>query len=218
MVMVAGCATTTPAWRARAQQEMRQLAAEPVPTLWPDAFRSMRETFEHGEAIYRVEDNAELADQNYRLALQQGELLRDQLRRYRAQQAEKARLQAEEERQRGELEEQRQQAADAKRRREMMTRERTLSHGGRSAQNEAAGSAVRERPASYSVRRGETLPQIAARPEIYNEAGLWPLIYRANRDQVRDPYQLWPGQVLKIPRTYTREEAVEARRQAGHRP
>ena len=54
------------------------------------------------------------------------------------------------------------------------------------------------------------MPQIAARPEIYNEAGLWPLIYRANRDQVRDPYQLWPGQVLKIPRSYSREEAVEA--------
>ena len=57
-------------------------------------------------------------------------------------------------------------------------------------------------PSTYTVRRGETLPQIAGRTEIYNDATLWPLIYRANRDQIRDPKQLWPGQVLTIPRRY----------------
>ncbi len=67
-------------------------------------------------------------------------------------------------------------------------------------------------PTSYTVRRGETLPQISARTEIYNDSTLWPIIYRANRDQIRDPKRLWPGQVFVIPRNYTRDEAVEARR------
>jgi nucleoid-associated protein YgaU len=67
-------------------------------------------------------------------------------------------------------------------------------------------------PSSYTVRRGETLPQISARTEIYNDSTLWPLIYRANRDQIRDPKRLWPGQVFVIPRNFSRDEAVEARK------
>ena len=67
-------------------------------------------------------------------------------------------------------------------------------------------------PTSYTVRRGETLPQISARTEIYNDSTLWPIIYRANRDQIRDPKRLWPGQVFVIPRNFTRAEADEARR------
>jgi len=71
---------------------------------------------------------------------------------------------------------------------------------------------------SHTVRRGETLPQIAARPEVYGDRKLWPLIYRSNRDQISDPRRLWPGQVLKIPRSYTPEEAAEARRLASRKP
>jgi nucleoid-associated protein YgaU len=59
---------------------------------------------------------------------------------------------------------------------------------------------------------GETLPLIAAQPEVYGDATLWPLLYRANRDQIRDPRHLWPGQVLRIPRTFSREDLTEARR------
>jgi len=66
--------------------------------------------------------------------------------------------------------------------------------------------------AQYTVRRGETLPQIAGRPEIYNDSSLWPLIYRSNRDQIRDPKRLWPGQVLSIPRHFSHDDALEARR------
>jgi nucleoid-associated protein YgaU len=64
----------------------------------------------------------------------------------------------------------------------------------------------------HTVKRGETLPQIAALAEVYNDHTLWPLLYRANRDQIRDPRQIWPGQVLRIPRGMTREEIAEARR------
>jgi nucleoid-associated protein YgaU len=76
---------------------------------------------------------------------------------------------------------------------------------------------VPPQPAAYTVRRGETLPQIAARSEIYNDSTLWPLIYRANRDQIRDPKQLWPGQVLRIPRHFSRDDALEAKRFSNRR-
>ncbi|MCK7515438.1 MAG: LysM peptidoglycan-binding domain-containing protein [Desulfobacterales bacterium] len=65
------------------------------------------------------------------------------------------------------------------------------------------------------VKKGDTLPSIAARHEIYNDSFMWPLIYKANRDQIKDPKVLYAGQDLKIPREMTIEEIVEARREAG---
>lgn len=70
-------------------------------------------------------------------------------------------------------------------------------------------------PAIYVVKKGDTLPSIAARHEIYNDSFMWPLIYKANRDQIKDPKTLYTGQDLKIPREMTPEEIVEARREAG---
>lgn len=216
LALLAGCAATEPIWRIKAQQALNQLEAEAAPRVQPDAYRSVRESFERGETSYRVQNDAVQADLHYRLVLQKAQVLSAELLAYRIQQAETTRLQEElAERQRLEEERKRNEAAEEERRREQAARERAA--GSRGQPSDQNGAATRERPTSYSVRRGETLPQIAARPEIYNEAGLWPLIYRANRDQVRDPYQLWPGQVLKIPRTYSRDEAAEARRQAGRR-
>ncbi len=47
---------------------------------------------------------------------------------------------------------------------------------------------------SYNVGEGETLWTISAQPEVYNEGLLWPLLYQANRDQIKDPRQIFPGQ------------------------
>jgi len=70
-------------------------------------------------------------------------------------------------------------------------------------------------PAVYIVKRGDTLPGIAARHDIYNDSFLWPLIYKANRDQIKDPKVLYTGQDLKIPREVTMEDIIQARREAG---
>lgn len=70
-------------------------------------------------------------------------------------------------------------------------------------------------PSSYTVKSGDKLQIIAARKEIYNDMYQWPLIYKANRDQIRDPQILFVGQQLIIPRKLTIEEVREARRQAG---
>ena len=66
--------------------------------------------------------------------------------------------------------------------------------------------------ARHTVKRGETLPQIAAQQEVYGDASLWPLIYKANRDQISNPAVLWPGQVLKIPRNSDKGDIYDARK------
>jgi nucleoid-associated protein YgaU len=70
-------------------------------------------------------------------------------------------------------------------------------------------------PIIYVVKRGDTLPSIAARHDIYNDSFMWPLIYKANRDQIKDPKVHYAGQDLKVPREMTTEDIVEARREAG---
>jgi len=54
-------------------------------------------------------------------------------------------------------------------------------------------------PASrvHVVRPGETLWQITA--ALTGDPHRWPQLYRANRDQIKDPSTLYPGQRLAIP-------------------
>jgi nucleoid-associated protein YgaU len=70
-------------------------------------------------------------------------------------------------------------------------------------------------PSVYTVRKRDTMHVIAGRREIYNDPQQWVLIYKANRDQIRDPLQIFVGQHLVIPRAITIEEVREARKQAG---
>jgi nucleoid-associated protein YgaU len=62
----------------------------------------------------------------------------------------------------------------------------------------------------YAVSDGDTLWLIAARQEVYGDALLWPLLYRANRDQIRDPRQIYTGQVIDIPRDISPSERKDA--------
>lgn len=64
------------------------------------------------------------------------------------------------------------------------------------------------------VRSAENLQIIASRPDVYNDGLLWPLLYRANRDQIKDPKEIFPGQVLLIPRDKSNEEVEAARAEA----
>jgi len=63
----------------------------------------------------------------------------------------------------------------------------------------------------YTVNEGETLWSIAARRDVYSDALLWPLIYKANRDQIKDPRQIYPGQSLTIPRDFSEQDKETAR-------
>lgn len=66
----------------------------------------------------------------------------------------------------------------------------------------------------YTVSAGETLWTIAAQPRVYDDPLLWPLLYKANRDQIRDPRQIYAGQVLNIPRDLAPADLDEARETA----
>jgi len=70
------------------------------------------------------------------------------------------------------------------------------------------------RPKTYRVLGGETLWTIAARNDIYADALLWPLIYQANRDQIKDPRQIYPKQILAIPRQVSEQDQQDARQRA----
>ncbi len=52
----------------------------------------------------------------------------------------------------------------------------------------------------YVVKRGETLSEISAKPEIYGTSKKWKKIYEANQDKIKDPNKIKAGQKLKIPR------------------
>jgi len=53
---------------------------------------------------------------------------------------------------------------------------------------------------SYSVVSGDTLWGISARGDIYGNPYQWPLIYKANRSQIKDADLIFPGQNLVIQR------------------
>ena len=57
----------------------------------------------------------------------------------------------------------------------------------------AAGAAAQ----TYTVKAGDTLSKIAERS--LGSANAYMRIFEANRDQLSDPDQIKPGQVLKIP-------------------
>lgn len=55
-------------------------------------------------------------------------------------------------------------------------------------------------PTSWKVYKGEFLWRIASYPEIYGDGAKWPVIYRANKDQIKDPDLIYPNQIFVIPR------------------
>ena len=50
---------------------------------------------------------------------------------------------------------------------------------------------------SYVVVKGDSLSKIAKRE--YGDAQQWRRIYEANRDIVKDPDLIYPGQMLRLP-------------------
>ncbi len=66
----------------------------------------------------------------------------------------------------------------------------------------------------FEVRTKQSLWSISERREVYNDPLLWPAIYKANRDQIKDPRQVFPGQVLTIPRRLTETDKRTTRKEA----
>ena len=67
----------------------------------------------------------------------------------------------------------------------------------------------KELPATYKVKKGDCLWFIAGYPEIYGNPLMWPKIYEANRDKIKDPDLIYPNQIFIIPREESSLEIIE---------
>lgn len=73
-------------------------------------------------------------------------------------------------------------------------------------------------PKKYVVRRGDSLWRISAKDFIYGDPWQWPLIFKANRDKIKNPHLIFPGQNLNVPRDINCKDIVEARKEALRTP
>lgn len=71
------------------------------------------------------------------------------------------------------------------------------------------GTSTAPAPLIHEVRAGESLWSIATLH--LGSSRLWPLVYRANRDQIMDPARLFIGQRLNIPRLSEEEKKAALR-------
>jgi hypothetical protein len=95
-----------------------------------------------------------------------------------------------------------------------LTAQQLARHNNAFAANRGSPSVDGDR---YTVRRGDTLWDIAAHPTIYRNPWLWPLLYQANHGEINDPDLIYPQQVLTVPRGYSSEEANIATHRARNR-
>lgn len=57
-----------------------------------------------------------------------------------------------------------------------------------------------EKPTTHRVVKGECLWIISGYDNIYANPLQWPMIYKANKDRIKNPDLIYPGQVFIIPR------------------
>lgn len=81
----------------------------------------------------------------------------------------------------------------------------------------AAEEELKNHPKEWTVVKGECLWKIAGYEKIYSDPFQWPLIYKANKAQIKDPDLIHPGQVFAIPRNVSDEDVAMAIKEAKNR-
>ena len=71
---------------------------------------------------------------------------------------------------------------------------------------------------SYKVVRGDHLWGIARKKAHYGNGFAWPIIYKANRDQIKDPDLIYPDQVFKIPPLTSEEKSKYQKLRSNYKP
>jgi len=71
---------------------------------------------------------------------------------------------------------------------------------------------------NYTVVKGDCLWNIAKKPAYYGNGFAWPVIYKANRDQIKNPNLFYPKQIFKIPNLTEEEKAKYEKVKSNYKP
>jgi hypothetical protein len=71
---------------------------------------------------------------------------------------------------------------------------------------------------NYTVKRGDHLWGIARKQEHYGNGFAWPVIYRANRDQIKNPDLIYPNQSFKVPPLSAEEKDKYEKLRRNYKP
>lgn len=71
---------------------------------------------------------------------------------------------------------------------------------------------------NYTVKKGDHLWGIAKKPEHYGNGFAWPVIYKANRDQIKNPDLIYPNQNFKIPPLTEEEKSKYEKLRKNYKP
>jgi len=69
---------------------------------------------------------------------------------------------------------------------------------------------IRASSMQYQVVRGDSLWSISGQQQVYNNPYQWPLIYKANRDKIKDADLIHPGQTFAVDRNPSASDAAAA--------
>lgn len=71
---------------------------------------------------------------------------------------------------------------------------------------------------NYTVVRGDNLWNIAKKPQHYGNGFAWPMIYKANRDKIKNPDLIYPKQIFKIPKLTEQEKSKYNKIRKNYKP
>jgi peptidoglycan hydrolase CwlO-like protein/LysM repeat protein len=71
---------------------------------------------------------------------------------------------------------------------------------------------------SYKVVKGDHLWGIAKKKEHYGNGFAWPVIYKANRDKIKNPDLIYPDQVFQIPPLTEEEKTKYEKLRSNYKP
>ncbi len=197
---------------AQLQTAIKEAKAAEAETYFAKDWASINRSLQGLEADYKAERYlAVISKGQEAIAQANGLAKRSRLAAAEARRKEEERRRAEAERRRLE-EEARLRAEEEARRLAEAERLRAEEEARRLAEEEA-----RRHPPTHEVVKGECLWRIAESEKIYSDPFQWPLIYQANRSQIKDPDLIYPKQEFQIKRDASATEIRQAVYTSQHR-
>ena len=77
---------------------------------------------------------------------------------------------------------------------------------------------VKDQTLHYTVKKNDTLWDIAGRSSVYGDSFQWPLLFKANRDKIQDPDLIYVKQDFEYHKNVDSADKKEARGLASKTP